>query len=474
MANQEINVAWEYHDRTRHSPESVRTSAHFLDWENQPLPFKIYRNLEPIPLPFERGRASMPALVAMSRRGTRPAPDVRDLATLLYFAAGITRKRRHVMFRAASNTGALYEIELYVICGDLDGLAAGVYHFSPLDQALRRLRAGDFRAVLGSGAAPAVIVSTGTYWRNAWKYRARAYRHFGWDNGTLLANLLATAGALDLPARLLCGFVDADVNQLLGVDTHREVAFSLVAVGQAGTPPAPPEVPEIELQTEPLSAREVDYPLMREMHTASSLMSAEEVAAWRDEPKPSRMLEPGALPGDSIEAVILRRGSSRRFDRAPIPSTAFAAILERSCCGLDADFASPLNEVYVVVNAVEGMEPGAYFYDGELRALRRGDFRREAAFLALEQELAGDAAADVFFVADLNRCLERYGNRGYRAVQLEAGILGGRVYLGAYAFQLGATGLTFYDDEVIRFLSPHAAGKSAIFLVAVGRPGRVK
>ena len=51
---------------------------------------------------------------------------------------------------------------------------------------------------------------------------------------------------------------------------------------------------------------------------------------------------------------------------------------------------------------------------------------------------------------------------------LEAGILGGKLYLAAYAQHLGATGLTFYDDDVIRFFSPHAEGKSAIFLVAVG------
>jgi len=34
---------------------------------------------------------------------------------------------------------------------------------------------------------------------------------------------------------------------------------------------------------------------------------------------------------------------------------------------------------------------------------------------------------------------------------VEAGILGGKIYLGAYAQHLGATGLTFYDDEVIKF-----------------------
>jgi len=77
---------------------------------------------------------------------------------------------------------------------------------------------------------------------------------------------------------------------------------------------------------------------------------------------------------------------------------------------------------------------------------------------------------DIFFLADLKGILERYGNRGYRAVQLEAGAIGGRIYLAAYAQHLGATGLTFFDDDVVNFFSPHAEGKSAIFLLAIGKP----
>jgi hypothetical protein len=44
------------------------------------------------------------------------------------------------------------------------------------------------------------------------------------------------------------------------------------------------------------------------------------------------------------------------------------------------------------------------------------------------------------------------------------------MYLAAYAERLGATGLTFFDDDVTHFFSPHAIGKSAIFLFAIGKP----
>ena len=518
--NLDTQAAWRYHEATKHSSISVRTNPHFLDFSNQPLPFKIYPSLEASRLPAEMRQTGIAALSAIadsvnaqSLVSTNSAPDLEGVAQLLYLSAGITRQRKYsggeIYFRAAPCTGALYEVELYLVSGDLRGLQAGVYHFAPAEFGLRQLRAGDYRHILieATGAEPAIahapltIVCTCTYWRNAWKYQARTYRHFGWDNGTLLANLLAVATAQGLPAKVVCGFVDATVNRLLDVDSEREVAFSLVALGQvsAPTPPSTPQtISPLGLETVPLSRNEIDYPLMREMHAASSLDSGERVAVWRGIAAPVRMemtdssqlaepvvplqpLSDAEMPRDPIEQVILRRGSSRRFARTPITLQQLSTILNRATRGVPADFLDPLgsqlNHLYLIVHAVEGLDPGAYVFHrnrGVLECLKQGDFRDTAGYLGLEQQLPADAAVDVFFLADLQPILQRFGNRGYRAVQLEAGILGGKLYLAAYAQRLGATGLTFYDDDVIRFFSPHAEGKSAIFLVALGNSAKAQ
>jgi len=176
-------------------------------------------------------------------------------------------------------------------------------------------------------------------------------------------------------------------------------------------------------------------------------------------------------PSDTIEQVILRRGSTRKFERTPMTLEQLSTILRASTQGVWSGFPL-LNDLYLIINSVAGMIPGAYFYhrdSGDLECLKQGDFRNEAHYLGLQQDLPGDAAADVFFLADLNWILEWMGNRGYRAVQLEAGILGGKMYIASYAQRLGATGLTFFDDDVTDFFSPHAKGKSAIFLVALGK-----
>ena len=127
----------------------------------------------------------------------------------------------------------------------------------------------------------------------------------------------------------------------------------------------------------------------------------------------------------------------------------------------------------MIVNAVDELPSGTYVFHRERNALeflQEGNFRREAGHLGLEQDLPADASVNIFCLAELSPIVERFGNRGYRAAQLEAAIVGGKVYLAAYGQRLGATGLTFFDDDVKQFFAPHAAGKSVLFLTAVGKP----
>ncbi len=536
MSNKNLKLIWYYHDATKHSYESIRSDRHYLDWSNHPQPFKIYSDLEPIPLPRDWPTSHVDALTdASSVAPHEPkvsTPDLKTLASILFHTAGITRRRTYpggeILFRAAACTGALYEIELYLVCGPLLGLEAGVYHFNPADFSLRMLRKGDWRPLLVRATAnepstnqpPITIVCTGTYWRNAWKYQARTYRHFFWDNGTMLANLFAITSALHIPARLVMGFVDQDLNQLLGLDTQREVAISLIPLGRENS-----EKDELS-QPSPLNYRiaaysksEVDYPLMRQVHEASSLSNSDEVKEWQDqapvfwEPhvakprdeaidrwegeggsaqenlataqqgtrdKINQVIEltkrlRADFPFESIEQVILRRGSTRQFARLSIHFDQLSTLLACATQGIPVDFlqksGTRLNELYLIINAVEGLPSGAYYLRRDepcLQLLKKGSFRQEAGHLGLDQALPADASVAVFFLADLKEILEVFGNRGYRAAQIEAGIIGGKIYLAAYAQRLGATGLTFFDDEVTDFFSPHAAGKSAIFLTAVG------
>jgi SagB-type dehydrogenase family enzyme len=551
-------IAREYHDRTAHSPASVRTSGHTLEWDIKPFPFKVYSDLSAIPLPREIDPLATDALAALAAPApVAPKVGLAQLTAVLYYAAGVTKKKTYpgggeVLFRAAASTGALFQTEVYVAAGDVAGLEPGLYHFCPGDFALRRLRAGDVRAALAASAADdslarraATVLLTGIYWRNAWKYQARAYRHLFWDSGTMLANLVTVAGVLGLAPRVLAGFVDHEVNRLLGVDPAREAALELVALGPettsatAGAPLDP-----VNHATLPLSSSEVDYPLIREIHSASSLATPDAVRTWRlgwagvrgaaaatalaatrgasveragvgsdpentghgsrsphpGPPQSPRVVDPGgagvregmgladelgprvvALPplrgraGRGLGETIQRRGSTRRFGHAALTAEELGTALWAATRDFEADAPAGLVDLYLIVNAVDDVPAGAYVYRPATHALEllaAGDFRNRSAYLCLEQPLGGDAAAVIYFLARLDELTDAAGDRGYRLANLEAGLAGGRAYLAAYAQGFGASGLTFYDADVVRFFSPHAAGKDAIFVTALGRSAR--
>jgi hypothetical protein len=305
----------------------------------------------------------------------------------------------------------------------------------------------------------------------------------------MLANLLATAAALGAAPRLFTGFVDAAVNRLLGLDPAHEAALEIVALGPEGAPAASPDapLPALDHAVLPLSSDEVDYPSLREMHEASALSTPGAVAAWRQALAPPARAPRGPLTplpvsretaGRALGDTIQHRGSTRQFARAALAADELSTTLWWATRGIGAaDVPSGLVDPYLIVNAVDGVVPGAYRYwpgPHALELISEGDHRRQSAYLCLEQALGGEAAAVLYFLAPLDAILHTHGNRGYRLANLEAGIVGGRAYLAAYGQRFGATGLTFYDGDVVGFFSPHAAGLDAIFVTALGRAAPVQ
>ena len=184
-------------------------------------------------------------------------------------------------------------------------------------------------------------------------------------------------------------------------------------------------------------------------------------------------------PGIRLSPSSAVGGSTRHFSQESITLQQLSTVLDRTTKGVPADFLNPsgstLNDIYLIANAVDGLTSGAYVFHTDpqsLELLAEGEFRYQAGLLGLNQQLPADAGVNIYFLADLGPILQRFGNRGYRAAQLEASIMAGKMYLAAYAQRLGATGLTFYDDGVTQFFSPHAQGKSVMFLVALGKRAR--
>jgi SagB-type dehydrogenase family enzyme len=498
-------AARRYRLATRHTPTSVRTAHRHLDWSNKPAlyPGDAGAAIVSLPSPARLEQGALAAIGAATPAGAAEhrALDRTTLGTILFFTGGIIGARPDSGgdLRATASAGALYPNETYAVVGPLSDLDAGVYHYEPKSHRLTVLRSGDWRGALATAAAdetvrtaPATVVLTGILWRTAWKYGERGYRHLFWDSGMMLAHILAAAEAVRLPARVLGAFIDEDVDRLVGADGLREMSLALVALGApasrapsaSDSSPPPPLSRSLAHATAPH-----DHPEALRYHAASRLADAAAVTGLRRaQPQATaratteslrRLPEPAPARGNpSLDAVIRRRRSTRRFARQSISAAELAAVLERPTRGAATDFLSERStmlEVFVIVNAVDHVPPGSYRYDPQrngLEPIAAGDFRSAAGFLCLEQALAYDASAVVFYLSDLEAAGRAFGERGYRLAELEAGLVAGRAYLTAYATGRGATGLTFYDDEVPRFFAAPAAGLEALLVVAVGVPRR--
>ncbi len=268
---------------------AMRTEAIWQkDWDIKPFLYKVYETLPPIELARDLPDAGRPALEAIAATGAEASgvvvPDRTLLGRLGLLTNGsldrtwTTRDGRVHHYRTAGGTGAQYHLELYFVCTDLADLDAGVYHYCAIDHSLRLLRRGDFRAALvdatgnepSIAAAPVVLAMTSTFWRNAWRYRERAYRHTYWDAGTSLSHILAAAASAHVATELVFGYADPLVNALLDIDGVRESTVALVALGNsAGRPPNTPTFGRLELPTRRLSSAEVTFHAITDMHLAS-------------------------------------------------------------------------------------------------------------------------------------------------------------------------------------------------------------
>ena len=497
-----------YHELTKHSEEKLQFSRPSLDWNNRPFPFKVYREMAGKSLPGEFPDPMTPTFQALQTKSSKNAPSnltLDKIAELLFYSGGITRITRTgvgpLYMRAASATGALYPIEIYIATRELPQLEQGIYHFGVADFSLTKIRSdpklhsiskavGDSESVLSSQA---IFFFTSIAWRNSWKYEERSYRHWYWDGGTLLANFLAIAEAESIPYKLIVGFIDQEINDLLLLEAEKEATIAAVAVGMASNP-LKAQIAQSDTGTKipasyPLSTIEARHQVIWDIHKKTSIFSSEGLRSWTSASDSCEFsLKGGASDRfddyskvgiqKSLRDTILMRGSSRRFSTVPIRIDDLSRILYSSLRGMNADFLKNSEEsfvyIYLIVNSVEGLTPGSYYYQSSsnsLLQLKSGTFRRISGYLCLGQSLFSDASVLLFLMADLTNIISHFGDRGYRMAQLEGGMVAGKLYLSSYALGLGASGSTFFDDDVTTFFSPHAEKKDTLIAVGIGIPG---
>jgi len=418
--------------------------------DRRPSEAKTYpAGLRRVPLPRR--------LPPVADRGGQPV-DVAELASLLHHSAGIVRWRPGrngppVLLRAAASAGNLHPIETYLHATGVDGLDDGVWHYDPRRHCLVHVGPP-------AGAGVALILSA-VPWRSEWKYAERGYRHVLWDAGTVAANatLLATGAGRSPLVRI--GFCDADVAAAIGADGVHDVPLAMIDLADE-TLELRPDRP-----AEPgdLGAPGLEFPLVDAVHAAGTLATWPAAGAWA---RPCRVEpgEPSAMPADERAR---RRSASRRFvPDAVLPAAAVREALTRATEPISWDSGPDPLHYRLVVHHVEGWRPGVYRWtpDGE-SLLREGDLRTEAVAACTGQAAAGACASLLLCSVDLRGALATGGDRAYRALQVRAGLVAGRMQLMTVADGLGSSPLTLNDEAASALLGE---GEAGLLAVAVGRP----
>jgi SagB-type dehydrogenase family enzyme len=505
--NEETKHLFAYHQATKHTYRSVRANAHYLDWSNQPDPFRTYESAPTIVLPPEPGfpnTGTFSAMAALTERtriaggsdtegGDAIRLDPIWISRLLWHSMAISawkkvpRTGNRYSLRVNPSSGNLHPTETYVALRGFTNLDDGLYHYRADRHALELRSPGAWTQHLSrtlmipwAADSPLIVALTSIFWREAWKYRDRAYRYCCHDLGHAMMSVLLAARALGLPGGAIAHFSDFRLTQALGLTGGDEAPMAFLVFPSksfSGRFPAPPPETFAGIPNA-LSTEEVPYELLLDIHRSTMLSDpaapplppAPTASMAGDAPPLARSLREPARD-TPLGAIVRRRRSALDFDARtpPMERGDVEQLLDYATQDWPADWrgnfgagTTPAGRgadfviLHVYVHRVRDCESGVYRWDGKRRSLEqlhRGNVERVAAYLSLGQALAGNACFAVSMMADLAKAAQTFGNRGYRYIHFEAGAIGQRLYVGAEALGWNATGIgAFYDDDVHRYL----------------------
>lgn len=501
-------------------PDKANPPDWKADWEDAPLPYKLYRRMPAIPL-----SAEVP-LTLESGRESPVKPDLRGIGHFLWYVFGLVQINQsllaadieeeavslsHQMYRrSVPSGGGLYPNELYMYL-KLEDLPAGVYHYDVAHHRLILLREGNFDSYLGKvlgnrcdvqDCFGVAFVST-MFWKNFFKYNNFSYRLQGLDAGVMIGQMLEVAKRFGFAPCVYFQFLDLAVNHLLGLSGQDESVYAVIPISAkpsinwfAPGNDGDDSITSSELCRELTAVRHdhyirsrsvTEYPMVTKMNEASMLDSAQ---LFREAGNENGVFcEDGAIVLPRVNRLSYDLASVCRKRQSPeadyvlnqVSQSHLAALLQETTISysyrndLDGAQETPVPRVslYGCFYGVDGIPDGAYRYDGnahELRQVHPGDHR---SWLQQGMSLDNINLFQVplcFHVAgDRNHLHSQLGYRGYRIQQMEAGMLVQRLLLAASAVQMGGRPLLGFDvnssDEIYKMA---LQGKTSLIQIPVG------
>jgi SagB-type dehydrogenase family enzyme len=437
--------------------------------------------------------------------------DFERLSTLLYYTYGFSRhdEGKGVSWpfhRFVASARCLFPTELYLWLPQTGHIPSGVYHYDNLHHSLALIREGEYRDLLAAAVDAdlenclGVLLISAHFWKTAFKYINFAYRLCTQEAGIVTSNALLVAGTLGYTGRVHYQFLDQPLNQLLGFVPDEESLLAIVPLymgdsqgGETGdrkgckTSDAPLALRRLggkitgQSLFEAITPVALDYvktttfdrqlcPILTEMDQHTFLEDTSEIIT--EVTVPSGMCltmeeriappAPSAQERDLAEALHFRSSGDMNFLplSVPLKQEAFWEIMRYSLTAYNSDLqyspSSPRLQLYIAVQHVEGIEPGIYRLCadcGMLHVIERGDFSSQVQLLQIVPNVVSNPANLVCFLAgDYAATSHIFGNRAYRIMNLEAGLIGHRISVMSAAQGVTARYSNSYIQPVTKFL----------------------
>ena len=410
-----LQTAFDYHERTKHHFHRYAASLGYLDWANQPDPFRRYQGaaLHCLTLVGESPTPSYDELFVPGAIPPRPI-HLASISALFEFSLALSAWKEYQGSRWAlrinPSSGNLHPTEGYLVARPIEGLhdSPAVYHYAPKEHGLERRCVRHCSLSSGSVINSGFLVGlTSVHWREAWKYGERAYRYCQHDIGHALAAVSIAAALLGWRARIV-DIDDAPIVKLLGLD--RDADFTEAEREQPDlllhiAPDLPPcqggiqrgsnefwaqalcGAPVLDTDKAPspgvwsgranaLSRDHVDWPIVDDVAVACIRKNSppldESPAAFSSPIQPARATT-------SATQIIRQRRSAIAFDgRTAITAGQFFLMLDRTLPRSDrppwSALPPPISvHLAVFLHLVEGLPRGLYLFvrdPGKLAELR--------------------------------------------------------------------------------------------------------
>jgi len=499
MRHASTMIPQHYHNETKHHFNQQSKSLSYLDWANQPYPFRRFKD-KPVTLLHLQHDKLTPMYDDDFFSGKKIPSSPLDFFSLSqFFRHGMSISDWKMSgnskwpLRVNPSSGNLHPTESYVILPAMNQVNSkpGVYHYAPDIHGLERLN--EFPATSTTVFSEDVHFLVGLssiYWREAWKYGERAFRYCQHDTGHALMALWVSARMLGWDLVPFINQSDESISELLGLNKHQNVpelerefpellAYVKPLSSATLSDPYPllnkSSMSDLQLHPNRLSNDHVSWPIIEKVHQATLKPKSHHVAYV---PKPSPSFKKSGARFTAGELVHRRRSAVAMDGETAIEKKQFFNILRRVADPIQCLGYPPQVHLFLFVHRVNGLKPGLYSLvrnDQHLQDLKtntRNTFAWEllpdakmplyllaernvqelASQLSCHQDIAGSSCFSLGMIARFDEALDEYGDWMYKRLFWESGCIGQLLYLESEAIEISATGIGCYFDDPVHEL----------------------